>query len=86
MKNLIKTILRAIDEIFTNTNKDGISSNFYNEEIIDILEKCKILECILDNQYFSNLVYDLEINIENNVLKTVETLESIKLFLNYPSK
>ena len=55
MKDIAKTILENINEIYTNFN--------YNE-INEIVEKCKVLDCKLDNQYFSNLITDLEDKIK----------------------
>lgn len=78
MNNNIKSILQDIDEIYINFNYSEIKA---------LVEKCKLLDCKLDNQYFSNLLYNLEKNsmYVNSVIECVhiqQDLDMIKLFLN----
>lgn len=84
MQDIIKTILRNIDIIHTNDYNDSIYIVYDKNEIDHLLEKCKLLERIINNQYFSNLVSDLETNIEHNMesIYTHNILNLIKLYFN----
>lgn len=84
MKDLIKTILQIINKIYTNDTNESIYTIYEKSEMEYLLEKCKLLECILDNQYFSNLVSDLETNIEYNKesIYIYDILNSLKLYFN----
>ena len=75
MKDIIKSILKDIDEMYTNFNY---------VEINEIIEKCKLVDYKLDNQYFSNLVSDLEDKIvifAENDIYIQEDFDKIKSFL-----
>ena len=77
MKDIVKNILKNINEIYTNFN--------YNE-INEIIEKCKVLDCELDNEYFTNLLADLEdkIKLKNyseNDIYIQQDFDKIKSFL-----
>ena len=72
MKDLVKSILKVINNVNSTidmSKDDNKPLNFiYDKNEIDyLLEQCKLLEFTLDNQYFSNLVSDLEDNLEYNI-------------------
>lgn len=78
MNNIVNSILNDISEIYINFNYI---------EIKELVEKCKLLDYRLDNQYFSNLVSNLENNSMhvNSAIECVhiqQDLDMIKLFLN----
>lgn len=90
MKDLVKSILKVINNVNStiNTSKDDNKPlNFiYDKNEIDyLIEQCKLLELTLDNQYFSNLVSDLEDNIEYNTesIYIYNILNSIKKYFNH---
>ena len=59
-------------------------TNFNYVEINEIIEKCKLVDYKLDNQYFSNLVSDLEDKIvifAENDIYIQEDFDKIKSFL-----
>lgn len=86
MKDLVKSILKIINNINStiDTNKD-INFLYDQNEIEYLMEQCKLLEEDLDNQYFSNLVSDLEDNIEYNTesIYIYNILDSIKKYFNH---
>ena len=71
-----------INKICTYDSDDSMDIIYYKGEIDYLLEKCKLLEYTLDNQYFTNLVSDLETNIESNTesIYIYDILHSLKLF------
>lgn len=90
MKDLIKSILKVINNVngTIDTGKDDNKPlNFiYDKNEIDyLIEQCKLLELTLDNQHFSNLVSDLEDNIEYNTesFYIYNILNSIKKYFNH---
>ena len=66
MKDLVKSILDIINKICTTDSNEGMNIIYDKDDMDYLLEKCKLLEYTLDNQYFTNLVSDLETNIEYN--------------------
>jgi hypothetical protein len=82
MKDIIKTILKIIEKI--HKDNESILVIYDKNEVDYLLEKCKLLEDMIDNQYFSNLVSDLEINIEHNIesIYIYDILNSLKLYFN----
>lgn len=90
MKDLVKSILKVINNVnrTIDTSKDDDKPlNFiYDKNEIDyLIEQCKLLELTLDNQHFSNLVSDLEDNIEYNTesIYIYNILNSIKKYFNH---
>ena len=90
MKDLVKSILKVINNANStiDINKDDNKPlNFiYDKNELDyLLEQCKLLEFTLDNQHFSNLVSDLEDNIEYNTesIYIYNILHSIKKYFNH---
>jgi hypothetical protein len=90
MKDLVKSILKVINNVNStiDMSKDvNKPLNFiYDKNEIDyLLEQCKLLEFTLDNQYFSNLVSDLEDNLEYNIesIYIYNILNSIKKYFNH---
>jgi hypothetical protein len=90
MKDLVKSILKVINNVNSTidmSKDDNKPLNFiYDKNEIDyLLEQCKLLEFTLDNQYFSNLVSDLEDNLEYNIesIYIYNILNSIKKYFNH---
>jgi hypothetical protein len=95
MKDLVKSILKVINNVngTIDINKDDnkVLNFIYDKNEMDyLLEQCKLLEYALDNQHFSNLVSDLEDNMEYNIdsIYTYNILNSIKKYFtnNYLKK
>ena len=84
MKDLVKSILKVINNVndTIDINKDVLNFIYDKNEMDYLLEQCKLLEFTLDNQHFSNLVSDLEDNIEYNIdsIYTYNILNSIKKY------
>lgn len=90
MKDIVKSILKVIYNVNSTidmSKDDNKPLNFiYDKNEIDyLIEQCKLLELTLDNQYFSNLVSDLEDNIEYNTesIYIYNILNSIKKYFNH---
>ena len=90
MKDLVNSILKVINNVNSTidmSKDDNKPLNFiYDKNEIDyLLEQCKLLEFTLDNQYFSNLVSDLEDNLEYNIesIYIYNILNSIKKYFNH---
>ena len=82
MKDLVKSILEIINKICTTDSNEGMNIIYDKDDMDYLLEKCKLLEYTLDNQYFTNLVSDLETNIEYNTesIYIYNILTSLKLY------
>lgn len=85
MKDLVKTILKIINKICTKDHNEGMYIIYDKDDMDYLLEKCKLLEYTLDNQYFTNLVSDLETNVEYNTesIYIYNILNSLKLYFNH---
>lgn len=90
MKDLVKSILKVINNVNStiDMNKDdseALNIIYDKNEIDYLIEQCKLLELTLDNQHFSNLVSDLEYNIEYNIesIYIYNILNSIKKYFNH---
>mgnify|MGYP001039473053 FL=1 len=85
MKDLVKSILEIINKICTTDSNEGMNIIYDKDDMDYLLEKCKLLEYTLDNQYFTNLVSDLETNIEYNTesIYIYNILTSLKLYFNH---
>lgn len=87
MKDLVKSIIKVINNVNSTIDINKDASNFiYDKNEIDyLIEQCKLLELTLDNEYFSNLVSDLEDNIEYNIesIYIYNILNSIKKYFNH---
>ena len=88
MKDLVKSILEIINKICTTDSNEGMNIIYDKDDMDYLLEKCKLLEYTLDNQYFTNLVSDLETNIEYNTesIYIYNILTSLKLYFNHSIK
>ena len=88
MKDLVKSILDIINKICTTDSNEGMNIIYDKDDMDYLLEKCKLLEYTLDNQYFTNLVSDLETNIEYNTesIYIYNILTSLKLYFNHSIK
>lgn len=88
MKDLVKSILEIINKICTTDSNEGTNIIYDKDDMDYLLEKCKLLEYTLDNQYFTNLVSDLETNIEYNAesIYIYNILTSLKLYFNHSIK
>jgi hypothetical protein len=86
MKDLVKSILKVINNINNSIDINNKVLNFiYDKNEMDyLIEQCKLLELELDNQHFSDLISDLEVNIEYNIdsIYTYNILNSIKNYFN----
>lgn len=86
MKDLVKSILKVINNSIDINKDDNKVLNFiYDKNEMDyLIEQCKLLELELDNQHFSDLISDLEVNMEYNIesIYTYNILNSIRKYFN----